>query len=77
MLWSYGQKILTLGRAYVPSTRDHAATCRLPREDRPRQGACARRRCGGYDADSDFSWQVVGTYGFDVNCFANDICSFI
>ena len=27
MLWSYGQKILTLGRAYVPSTRDHA----LPR----------------------------------------------
>jgi hypothetical protein len=24
---------------------------------------------GGFGAGSDFSWQVVGTYGFDVNCF--------
>jgi hypothetical protein len=24
---------------------------------------------GGFGVGSDFSWQVVGTYGFDVNCF--------
>jgi hypothetical protein len=24
---------------------------------------------GGFGAGSDFSWQVVGTYGFDVHCF--------
>jgi hypothetical protein len=26
---------------------------------------------GGFGAGSDFSWQVVGTYGFDVHCFEN------
>ena len=24
---------------------------------------------GGFGAGSEFSWQLVGTYGFDVNCF--------
>jgi hypothetical protein len=28
---------------------------------------------GGFGAGSDFSWQVVGTYGFDVNCFGKPL----
>jgi hypothetical protein len=26
---------------------------------------------GGFNAGSEFSWQVVGTYGFDVNVFSS------
>ena len=28
---------------------------------------------GGFGAGSDFSWQVVGTYGFDVYCFGTPL----
>ena len=28
---------------------------------------------GGFGAGSDFSWQVVGTYGFDVQCFGTPL----
>lgn len=28
---------------------------------------------GGFGAGSKFSWQVVGTYGFDVNCFGTPL----
>ena len=28
---------------------------------------------GGFGAGSEFSWQVVGTYGFDVNCFGKPL----
>ncbi len=28
---------------------------------------------GGFGVGSDFSWQVVATYGFDVNCFGTPI----
>ena len=28
---------------------------------------------GGFGAGSDFSWQVVGTYGFDVHCFGTPL----
>jgi hypothetical protein len=28
---------------------------------------------GGFGAGSDFSWQIVGTYGFDINCFGTPL----
>ena len=28
---------------------------------------------GGFGVGSDFSWQVVGTYGFDVHCFGTPL----
>ena len=28
---------------------------------------------GGFGAGSDFSWQVVGTYGFDIHCFGTPL----
>ena len=28
---------------------------------------------GGFGAGSDFSWQVVETYGFDVHCFGTPL----
>lgn len=28
---------------------------------------------GGFGIGSDFSWQVVATYGFDVNCFGTPL----
>ena len=28
---------------------------------------------GGFGAGSEFSWQLVGTYGFDVNCFGTPL----
>ena len=28
---------------------------------------------GGFGVGSDFSWQVVATYGFDVNCFGTPL----
>jgi hypothetical protein len=28
---------------------------------------------GGFGVGSDFSWQAVGTYGFDVNCFGTPL----
>jgi hypothetical protein len=28
---------------------------------------------GGFGAGSEFSWQLVGTYGFDVNCFGSPL----
>lgn len=28
---------------------------------------------GGFGAGSDFSWQAVATYGFDVNCFGTPL----
>jgi hypothetical protein len=28
---------------------------------------------GGFGAGSDFSWQLVGTYGFDVHCFGTPL----
>ena len=32
---------------------------------------------GGFGVGSDFSWQVVATYGFDVNCFGTPLHSVI
>ena len=40
-----------------------------PASDCCRQGGYAQADVGGFGAGSDFSWQVVGTYGFDVDCF--------
>jgi hypothetical protein len=31
---------------------------------------------GGFGAGSEFSWQVVATYGFDVNCFGTPLHSY-
>ena len=28
---------------------------------------------GGFGAGSEFSWQAVATYGFDVNCFGSPL----
>jgi hypothetical protein len=28
---------------------------------------------GGFGTGSEFSWQLVGTYGFDVNCFGSPL----
>jgi hypothetical protein len=28
---------------------------------------------GGFGAGSEFSWQLVGTYGFDINCFGSPL----
>jgi hypothetical protein len=28
---------------------------------------------GGFGAGSEFSWQLVGTYGFDVTCFGTPL----
>ena len=37
------------------------------------QRAYAYRDIGGFGAGSEFSWQAVATYGFDVNCFGSPL----